>query len=446
MTISSVLMTATLMSLTANPIDAILQRTWQQEGLTPAPVCSDEQFLRRVSLDLIGRIPTVQELHRFRKDPDRTALVDSLLDSPEFAEFQADVWTQALAGYGNELREEVSRTVLRDWLADQIRQDVPWNRIARDLIAAEGQSAFDGPVNFLLANIDEPVVRISRVFLGVRLDCARCHDHPFDRWTQDDYERMTRFFETLELDEMSAGNVRVRSVPGYADEDDGPVFLTGARPRTTRWRDEFALFTTRSRPFARAFVNRLWYQLFGRGIVHPADDFHAGNPPASRELLEFLADEARSSGFRLKHMLRLICRSRAYQFQAGPHSDHDRAVERFAVRILKPLTPEQYVRSLSTVIGTPLEDEDREQLLDMFLSDRGDDLFTELWEDTTTMQQLMMQLSADIPRVPDRTTADLFERILSRRPTRREQRLCADRRRSDILFALMNSDEFRFSP
>ncbi len=345
---SSVLMVMSLTTIAMNPIDEILEHEWQRRKIVPSEVCSDDQFLRRISLDLIGRIPTVDELDKFRGHRDRSAQIDSLLKSAEFSLFQADLWTSVLIGYVEEEEALNSRRVLRDWLQEAIERQVPWDDITRDLIAAEGQSAFDGPVNFMYWNREEPAVRISRVFLGVRLDCARCHDHPFDRWTQSDFHHMARFFDAMEFEEVSDSNVVLRNVIEEADQDERPQFLTGARPRTSRWRNEFALYTTRCRPFARAFANRIWYQLFGRGIVHPVDDFNQSNPPVSPALLEHLADEAKKSHFDLRHLLRHICESTAYQRVSGAQDIDTQGLEVFATRQLRPLSPEQYVASIST--------------------------------------------------------------------------------------------------
>jgi hypothetical protein len=441
---SSVLMVMSLTTIAMNPIDEILEHEWQRRKIVPSEVCSDDQFLRRISLDLIGRIPTVDELDKFRGHRDRSAQIDSLLKSAEFSLFQADLWTSVLIGYVEEEEALNSRRVLRDWLQEAIERQVPWDDITRDLIAAEGQSAFDGPVNFMYWNREEPAVRISRVFLGVRLDCARCHDHPFDRWTQSDFHHMARFFDAMEFEEVSDSNVVLRNVIEEADQDERPQFLTGARPRTSRWRNEFALYTTRCRPFARAFANRIWYQLFGRGIVHPVDDFNQSNPPVSPALLEHLADEAKKSHFDLRHLLRHICESTAYQRVSGAQDIDTQGLEVFATRQLRPLSPEQYVASISTATARIFDGEERAELLQSLVSAGSVDQFAGTWEYQENVQQLMSQLASPTPVVSG-TTARLFNRILSRQPTSRESVLCRTRPRTDVIFALLHSDEFRFN-
>jgi len=441
---SSVLMMIAMTTTAINPIDEILLRDWKKHDIQPSGICSDDEFLRRVSLDLIGRIPTVDELHAFRNDRDRPAQISRLLESPEFSRFQAEIWTSILIGYAEEAEELASRRILSSWLASAIERRVPWDDVTRNLISAEGQSAFDGPVNFLLHNRDSPAVRISRVFLGVRLDCAQCHDHPHDRWTQSDFEHMARFFDVMEFDEQSESNIILRNAVPDTEEDNRPRFLTGARPRTSRWRDELALYTIRSRPFARAFANRVWYQLFGQGIVHPVDDFSQLNPPVNSELLEHLATTARDSEFDLRRFLSYICGSNAYQRTSANSPAGRSAIERFAVRKLRPLSSQQYVSSVGVATSRIFDEVERSELLAGLVSSDSDDPFAATWEYRESVQQLITQLAASTPIVAG-STPGLFNKILSRQPTARETQLCAGRSKSDIVFALLHSDEFRFS-
>ena len=173
-------------------VDSILAKTWQSQGIEPAAVCSDEEFLRRVSLDIIGRIPTLDELNSFKGNSDRAAKIDELLASGDFPRFWSEVWTATFNGYISLYGSD--REVLRLWLVDAFAKEMPYDRLVTRLITAKGSSAFDGPTNFLVRYPEEPAVKISRLFLGVRLDCARCHDHPFDVWTQRDFYDLAAFF------------------------------------------------------------------------------------------------------------------------------------------------------------------------------------------------------------------------------------------------------------
>ncbi len=398
--ILALLMTGTriLAADSMTEVDRILAKTASDQGLKAAPVCSDEQFLRRVTLDLAGRIPTIEERAAFLDQPDRARLVDRLLTSDEFARMWADLWTTQWYGY---LDDEASdREGLSGWLEQQIRQKRPYNELVQTLISASGESAFDGPVNFLLRHPDEPIVKISRAFLGVRLDCARCHDHPFDRWKQEDFTRMSRFFEGMERREISQGNTQLVDVVREVSEEERPRFLTGAQPRTNQWRSEFSLFLVKSRPFARNFANRLWYHLLGRGIVHPVDDVSRDNPAAIPELLEWLTDEVLRSDYDLRHMLRLICLTDAYQRESLSTRADGKRRELFLVRTIKPLPAEQWYRSMCQALGRESDAEEQLQFVRTFHGEALDGDFSSSWDYRETVQGLMSRLVEGVEPPP----------------------------------------------
>lgn len=425
----------------ASKVDAILKSAWSEAKVEPSSICSDEQFLRRVTLDLVGRIPTPQERSEFLASPDRSALTEKLLNSPEFPIFWGELWTTQLFGYEN---NSADRDTLAQWLHDQFRSNRPYDQIVEELLTSTGESAFNGPVNFLLRYPDEPVVKVSRAFLGVRLDCARCHDHPFDRWTQADFKQMNRFFEATERQDVSASNVRLVDVVRDVSADERPRFLTGAEPRTTQWRAEFALFMTRSRPFARNFANRLWYHFMGRGLVHPVDDVNASNPASVPVLLEHLADEARSQKFDIRQMIRLICSSQAYQRESSTSKDDHVRLTLFAARTIKPLTPEQWYESMCVATGQTAKPKDRDELVRAFL---GEDLnadYSATWEYRETVQGLMLRL-VDPVRSPSQTVDGLFVRFLGRSATSEELQKCAGRSLDEVSYALLHSSEFAFN-
>ena len=423
-------------------VDSILAWTWQSQGIDPAAVCSDEEFLRRVSLDLIGRIPTLDELSSFKSNSDRAAKIDELLACDDFPRFWSEVWTATFNGYISEYGSD--REVLRLWLVEAFAQDMPYDRLVTHLITAKGASAFDGPTNFLVRYPEEPVVKISRLFLGVRLDCARCHDHPFDRWTQEDFARMNRFFEATDRREASEGNVQLVNLRPGRDEENRPLFLTGAQPRTTQWRDEFALFMTNSKPFARTFVNRVWYHFLGRGIVHPPDDFNRENPAAVPELLEHLASGTRHGGFKLKPLIRTICTSRAYQLSSRRETRNPAHEAVFAYRVVKPLTPEQAFDSAAIALDLKVTAAQRREFIRNTVGESLDEDFSTTWDYRETVQGLMSRLNNRLP-VPSKSIDQLYLKILSRRPNDRERQLCRDQRAEDIVFALVNSNEFFFN-
>lgn len=423
-------------------IDQILAKVSSDRALSPAAVCSDEVFLRRATLDLLGRIPTVEERAEFLNQPDRYQLVDRLLSSDEFPVVWADLWTTQWFGYSEDGVSD--REALRLWLEEQVRSQKPYDEIVRQLITARGESAFDGSVNFLLRHADEPVVKVSRAFLGVRLDCARCHDHPFDRWTQDDFTRMNRFFEVVERQEISRGNFRLTDVVREVSNEERPRFLSGAEPRTTQWRQEFSMFLVRSRPFARNFANRLWYHLMGRGIVHPVDDFSRDNPAAIPELLESLTDEVIRSNFSLQHMLKQICSSDAYQRDSQSVRGDEERQKLFLVRSVKPLTPEQYYKSTSIALGRDQEEEEQQEFVRRFYGESLDGDFSATWEYRETMQGFMSRLVESVD-APEKSIDALYQRILGRLPTDEERTELSGVTSQEITFLLMHSSEFAFN-
>lgn len=422
-------------------IDDLLRTVWHEQQIQPAPACSNEQFLRRVTLDLVGRIPTVDERTAFLANPNRAAAIDRLLASDEFTRFFAEVWTTQLYGYAD---DNGDRDTLAQWIEKQLRAERPYDEIVEELITSTGESAFDGPVNFLLRYSDDPVVKVSRAFLGVRLDCARCHDHPFDRWTQDDFTRMSRFFEAMEVEYLQSGNMRLNDVVREVEPDQKPRFLTGAEPRTTQWRAEFSLFLTRSRPFARNFANRLWYHLLGRGIVHPVDDVNVSNPAAVPELLEWLADESLASNYDMRHMVRLICNSQAYQAQSTASLGDAERQRLFAVRTVKPLTPEQWYASMCIATDRSFDNEERDEFVRTFYGDALDGDFSSSWEYRETVQGIMSRLVGEIDS-PSAGTDELFVRYLGRSPTSAEVEILTGHSASETAFVLLHSSEFAFN-
>jgi hypothetical protein len=289
----------------------------------------------------------------------------------------------------------------------------------------------------------EPAIKVSRAFLGIRLDCARCHDHPFDRWTQEDYQGMARFFAPVERREIANGSVRVRDNPEKASGP-RPTFLTGARPVTTRWRQELGFFMTRSRAFAQAFANRLWYHFMGRGIVDPPDDFTVKNRPSVPELLEYLADEAVRLKFDVRALIRLICSSDAYRRSSRRREADRRAEALFAVRVLKPLTPEQLFDSIVAALDPPELKGKRTLFLKATVGRSFGEDFTNVWAYRETVQQLLAKLSLD-PKPPTGPVDELYRRLLSREPAARERDLCRGREAAEVAFALVHSNEFFFN-
>lgn len=433
-------------SATGGRIDQILSEVHAGAGIAPAALCSDDAFVRRIHLDLAGRIPTVEEVAAFRTLPDRAALIDRLLASPGFSSHFAATWTAWLIGYSNAY--QVDRELFRRWLEQQIEQDQPFDSIATRLITASGSAAVEGPVNFLARHRNEPLIKVSRTFLGVRMDCARCHDHPFDRWTREDYGRMSLFFRGLEYrDANGIPSLGDRAIdPAAMNDGNRPRFLTGSEARTGRWRDELALYIVSCRPFARAFANRIWYQLMGRGVVEPPDDFSSANPPSVPELLDHLTDEAVAGGFQIRPLVRAICSSAAYhRSSVRPEGFGPEPFQRlFAVRMVKPLSTDQLIDSVSLATNTTLSMTHRRQMAYALAGGSPDDDFGETWQYSDTVQQLMRKLAIPVAAV-EGPAESLYLRILSRDATPRELELVRGRTPSEIVNALIHGSEFCFS-
>lgn len=420
-------------------IDQMLAQYHREENVTPTNGCDDATFFRRLSLDLMGRVPTTDELSSFLKQPDRAAAIDRLLDSEEHQDFWSGLWTTMLIGRNQQ--RGVDRQVLHSWLREQLKVNRSVNQIAFELISAEGVTALDGPVNYVVASRADPVMRLSRTFLSVQLDCARCHDHPFDRWTNDDYMAMQRFYRPVRYREVSGG-IAVNDAAG--DDATKPVFLTGRATQTRAWRRELALMVVQSKPFSRAMVNRTWSWLMGRGIVDPVDGLSRDNRGSVPDLLESLAADFRS-GFQLKELVRQICNSDAYQRQpaAGVSSESQRQRELFAARTTRPMMPEQWVASLAVALDRPLPDNVQlyrqvRQLLGVSPQATPD---TDPFQWTETSQTLVRQLSGPV-RAPLRNVDSLFLATVARPPTTAEREMVKDHTSQELLFALIHSNEF----
>lgn len=428
-------------------VDAILAEAHRDANVEPAVLTDDRIFLRRITLDLVGRVPTIDEVEAFRRTGDRRQRVEALLASEEFDQYWSQLWTSILIG--RNAQDQSDREALRQWLEDAFRSRAPFDQVAFDLISAQGVTSLHGPVNFLVGNREDPVTSVSRVFLGVQLDCARCHDHPYDRWTEEDYTLMRRFFQTVRFVEVSGGIELDDEARSSRDQKDLPRFLTGARPRTAAWRREMALMTVRSKPFARAIGNRTWQLLFGRGMVNPVDGLSENDRPSVPKLHQALADQLRAQHFDLRQLIRTICLSDAYQRQSIEADPQDASAREslhlFASREVRPLLPEQLVRSFSTIIG-------------------GDEMSPEQWNERSigllgrsaaatgssdplralrTSQGLLTELAVEVT-TPRGDLDALFLSTLSRRPNQWERERLGDVNRRDVLYSLLHCNEFVF--
>jgi hypothetical protein len=343
-------------------------------------LCGDSVFLRRVYLDLLGILPTVEETRRFldEKRPDKRArLVDELLKRPEFADFWALKWSDLLRNEEKVL-DRKGVQAFHDWIRAAIADGKPLNEFARELLASRG-STYENPAANYYRALRDPMARAeatAQVFLGVRLQCAKCHNHPFDRWTQNDYYGLAAFFprvqyrivennrrDNLDTHEFVGEQIVWLARQGEVDhprtrERMKPRFLGDATPDFAPEADRLqALADWVARPdnpfFARAQVNRVWYHLLGRGIVDPNDDFRASNPPVNEALLEALSKDFVAHRFDLRHLIRTIVNSRTYQLSAVPNETNREDETEFSHVLIRPLQAEQLLDAVAQVTGVP---------------------------------------------------------------------------------------------
>jgi hypothetical protein len=372
-----------------NFIDEEILKSLAVLGLPPAPIVDDTTFLRRITLDLTGRLPSVEQVNSFltssplksphpqtaggdaeesreRNTPairgrgglsdKRAALVDELLSSDEFTEY----WTLQLAKLLRirpQGRDVKAALAYHTWLSDQVRDDVSYKQLAHTMIMAIGDSHENGPANFYrtVAGPREQAEFMSELFMGSRLRCANCHNHPLDRWTQDDYHGLAAIFARIERgrivsEKPSGQTIHPRTLEPAIQRIPGEQFLaedaTDGRKQLADW------LTDSSNPyFAKAIVNRLWKRMMGRGLVEPVDDFRDTNPATHPALLDKLAEDFAANDYSLRHTLRVIASSTTYARTANAtaqNKDDDRFYSHAARR---PLEPEVLADAISDALG-----------------------------------------------------------------------------------------------
>lgn len=346
-----------------NFIDEQIRAEFVRLRISPAPLCDDAEFLRRAYLDLAGRLPDEATARAFLKKPasaeDRLRVIDELLASEDFVDF----WTLKLAdllllnGQGNAAK------AWHGWLREQVARNDPFDRVAWNLITATGNPAQNGPAGFMLLATDPRDLseHVGRIFLGSQIGCARCHAHPTDRWTQEDYHRFAAYFARVTRD---GGVVRA----GDRGEVDHPK--TGhpleprplgaaavAMPENADRRVALAdWMTDPANPFfARTMVNRVWKHLLGRGLVEPVDDLRPTNPATHPALLDALAADFTAHGYDMRRLIRLIVASRTWQLASHGGSADVAAARLFARAQRKPLPAAVFADAVAQVSGVPDE-------------------------------------------------------------------------------------------
>lgn len=345
-----------------NPVDRYFEARWKEAAIIPAPPADDCEFLRRASLDIIGRLPRPEEVRAFEKSPDRTKKIDELLESPEAAEFFADSQMRILLNYKFEETApfKMSFPAFRKYLRETWAKDVPWSDFVMQLLSDHGDYVKKPATNYILVTLDpkEPPHELTsktlRIFLGLQVQCARCHDHPFEKVSQEDFWGLTAFFNGLKpraRTTFDGYGVKLMTEPDgmmmIPDTKTGvePRFLDGKKPDpSTPPLQAFAAWVTGHPQFPRAIVNRAWAHFMGRGFVEPVDKFGDKSRPSHPALLDALSADFARNGTRLRPLYKTILSSRAYQ--AGCAAVKGADPELHASMRLKPQSPVQMLNTL----------------------------------------------------------------------------------------------------
>ena len=436
--------------------------------MRPSALCPDHVFLRRAYLDALGVLPSAAEVRRFladRRPEKRARLIDELLKRPEFADFWALKWSDLLRNEEKVLDRKGVR-LFHQWIRDSIADGKPLNEFARELLSGRGSTYSRPAANYYRA-LRDPQVRAettAQVFLGIRLQCARCHNHPFDVWKQDDYHSLAAFFarvqyrivENRRRDRLDKHEFDGEQVVWQARTGEvlsprtgavlRPRFLGSATPDFPAEADRLrALADWVASPdnpfFARVQVNRVWHHLFGRGIVEPNDDFRTSNPPSNPALLDALARDFVRHRFDLRHAVRVIMNSRTYQLSAVPNDTNGEDEANFAHALVRPLQAEQLLDALARVTGVTAEFTGVRpgvragQLPGVFAQRRRGERPTEGERFLSTFGKPVRSLSCECERSDDTTLGQAFQMItgklldgMLRKPDNRLGRLLAARR------------------
>jgi len=472
----------------ASQIDKHLATGWQEAKVTPADTVDDAAFARRAYLDLIGRIPTVAEVRKFlndRSSDKRAKLVSQLLDTAAHAQHMASFWRREWIPQAD-VPESTLGEQIESWLAGRLQDRVPYDRIVRDLltVSAVRRKADTPPTTFLVASDFKPenlAANTSRAFLGINLDCAQCHNHPFARWTREQFWETAAFFvRPAEQKETSRLSILIPNTKTTVT----PRVLAGSEPK---WPTELSAdtgrrvlaewVTARDNPyFARNAVNRVWANLVGTGLVEPLDDLSSENAASHPKLLDELAKAFADSGFDLKYLTTAIVLSKAYQLSSVIPSRGSSDPRLFAAAAVRGLSGEQLYDSLRVASGLSAERTD----LDPTIAQRARKRFAEKFriERAGTAQRSILQALSlmngattaeltDIAKTPTlRSVADapfldakgkveaLYLATFSRKPSADELAPLvkyvekggpegdAKKALADVFWALLNSSEF----
>lgn len=366
-------------------VDNLVARKWERMKIEPSGLCTDAEYLRRVYLDLTGLPPTAEEVKAFLADTrdarvKRAEVVDRLIGSPDFVEYWTNKWADLLQVNRKFLGPEGAKA-FRDWIRQEVDVNTPYDEFVRKIITADGSNKDNPAASYykILRNPEDIMENTTHLFLAVRFNCNKCHDHPFERWTQDQYYETAAYFARVGLKADPASGKR--KIGGTAVEGAKPFYeivfekpagdVTHARTNqiaapafpysstftnesgATRRQQLAAWITAKDNQyFAKSYVNRLWGYLLGVGIMEPIDDIRAGNPPTNPELLNYLTDEFIQSGFNVRHVLQLICKSRSYQLSLANNPWNEDDTLNYSHAIARRLPAEVLYDAIHRVTGS----------------------------------------------------------------------------------------------
>jgi Protein of unknown function (DUF1553)/Protein of unknown function (DUF1549) len=487
----------------AKQIDTRIQEKLTEKKIPSSDLCSDEEFLRRASLDIAGVIPTLDRTKAFleSKESDKRAkLIDELLASENYGRKQADIWLAKLYPKDSSVRF-VQPAPFYDWIKGEFNKNTGWDKFVSTIIDANGSVDEHPEVTFYLANrtIDKLTDTTTQHFLGVRLGCAQCHNHPFTTTKQTEYWAMAAFFSKVQADKAGNQNKGADNTTLSVKEADKPnlrkdffpesakkvsaKFYDGAEPvldAKEPYRPELAKWmTAKTNPlFAKAMANRTWSQLFGQGIVDPVDDMIVKNKPTHPELLDELAKHFAETGFDVKYLIRGICNSQTYQRSSKPTEANHDDNQYFSHQIVRQLSPEQLFDSMAQVLNIAKPDDkvkkadakpvqkgvqqtERDRFATFYLAGAEEPSLTDYEAGIPQALRIMNSKNGPILGIArslvtskastDAVIEKMYLTALNRKPTSAELKRLQDYAKqsttnmdaySDILWALLNSSEF----
>lgn len=485
-----------------NYIDTLVHAKLKKLRIIPSELCSDETFLRRASLDIAGVLPSAEEYQKFIADKDpkkREKLVDELLGRKEFAEIWVMKWAELLQIRSTQTVSYKSALLYFNWLQEQIAGNVPFDQMVKGLLAANGGTFKTPATNYYQLETDTLKVaeNVAQVFMGMRIQCAQCHNHPFDRWTMDDYYSFASFFSQIgrkpgedprELVIYNSGSGEVRHLVGNRPMP--PKFLGGEIPATQGKDYRKVLVEWLASPqnpfFARNLANIVWAHYLGRGIIEPVDDVRVSNPASNPELLDALAKKITDDKYNFKRLVRDICTSRAYQLSTKHNETNKLDESNFSHAMIRRIRAEILLDAISQLTetknkfpGLPLGAR-AVQIADGTVSTYFLTTFGRATRETVCSCEVVMapNLSQalhlingdatseriaqggaikkllDQKKSPEQILEELYLRGVSRLPTAEERKALADSLKTekdpqglleDTFWALLNSKEFMFN-